>query len=126
MKRPPWILAGLISAGIASISFAQPGSGMMPGCDGMGPMGRPAAMRFDPAERAGRHLDFLKSQLKLTPEQEPLWQAYAEKVQAEAGKARPAWRAQAAEEKLTAPERMAKMASLMEERLAAMKAVHES
>lgn len=132
MKRNHKIIAGLIiAAGISGAAIAQGRAG----CDGMGPMGtgpmvgqmgRPASMKFDPAARAERNLDMLKGPLKLTKEQEPLWQAYAEKMRAEAGKGRQAFQAQAADEKLSAPERMAKMQTLMEERLVAMKGVHES
>lgn len=107
-------------------------------CEGMGPMGagpmggqggpmtKQAGMKFDPAQRAERHLAVLKGTLKITPEQEPLWLAYADKMKAEAGKGFQAMHAQGEDAKLTAPERMTKMQSLMEERLAAMKAVHGS
>jgi len=132
MKRNHKIIAGLIiAAGISGAAIAQGRSG----CDGMGPMGtgpmggqmgRPASMKFDPAARAEHHLEMLKGSLKLTKEQEPLWQAYAEKMRAEAGKGRQAFQSQAADEKLTAPERMTKMQTLMEERMVAMKGVHES
>lgn len=147
MKRTHKILAGLIVAvGISGLAFAQagtrgPGGPGGWGCDGMGPMGagpmagqgmqggkmgRHAAMRFDPAQRAERHLSFLKSELKLTAEQEPLWQAFADKAQAEAGKGFRAMRDQAADANLTAPERMAKMQALMQERVNAMAGVHDS
>lgn len=138
MKRNRTIIAGLLlAAGFSGIAFAQPGRGGY-GCDGMGPMGmgpmagqggpmgRQAGMKFDPAQRAERHLAFLKSDLKITADQEPLWQAFVEKMKAEAGKGFAAMRAQAADEKLTAPERMAKMQVLMQERLTAMQGVHES
>jgi hypothetical protein len=143
MKRIHKILAGLIvAAGISSVAFAQAGRGPgSMGCDGMGPMGmgpmagqgmqggkmgRHAGMRFDPTQRAERHLGFLKEQLKLTPDQEPLWQAFAEKAKGEAGKGMQAMRDQAADANLTAPERMAKMQTLMQERVNAMAGVHES
>lgn len=132
MKTTRKILAGLIlAAGIGGVAVAQPGMGMKGGCDGSGPMGqmgqmgRHAAMKFDPAERAERHLDYMKYQLKITAAQEPLWNAYAEKMQAKAGKGMQALR-DSTDAKLTAPERMAKMQSLMEAHLASMKDVHES
>jgi len=129
MKRTHSLIAGLIlAAGIGGVAIAQPGMGKAGGCDGMGPtekMGRHAGMKFDPAERAGKHLDYLKYQLKITPEQEPLWNAYAEKMTAEAGKGMQALR-DPADDKLTAPERMAKMQSVMEERVATMRGVHDS
>jgi Spy/CpxP family protein refolding chaperone len=133
MKRNHTIIAGLIlAATVATTAYAQGR-----GCDGMGPMGmgpmsgpggqagQRGGMKFDPAQRAERHLGVMKNELKLTAEQEPLWQAYAEKMKSEAGKGFQA-RTQATDEKLSAPERMAKMEALMQERLAAMKGVHES
>lgn len=138
MKRTHKIIAGLIlAAGIGSVAFAQGGRGGW-GCDGSGPMGmgsmggqggpmgRQAAMKFDPAQRTERHLAMLKYQLNITDAQEPLWQAYEQKLKAEAGKGFQAMRGQTVDANLTAPERMAKMQSLMEERLVAMKGVHEN
>ncbi len=139
MKRSHKIIAGLIvAAGISSVAFAQQAGRGGWGCDGAGPMGmgpmsgqgspmgKQASMKFDPALRAERRLDFFKGQLKLTPEQEPLWQAFASKVKDEAGKGMRTMRDQSADANLTAPERMAKMQSLMQERLTAMGGVHES
>jgi len=131
MKTNRKLLAGLVlAAGIggASLVIAQPGMGMKGGCDGSGPMGqmgRQAAMKFDPAERAEQRLDYMKYQLKITADQEPLWNAWAEKMKGQMGQGMRAMRG-AADDTLTAPERMAKMQSLMEERLAAMKGAHES
>jgi hypothetical protein len=144
MKRTQKILAGLIvAAGISGFAVAQTGpqaqggwgygmgpmagQGMQYGPGNqMGPRGMRAGMRMDPALRAERHLGFLKGQLKLTPEQEPLWQAFAEKAQAEAGKGFKAMRDQTADANLTAPERMAKMQKLMQERVDAMAGMHDS
>ena len=138
MKRNYKIIAGLIVvAGISSLAFAQPGRGGW-GCDGTGPMGmepmggqggpmgRQASMKFDPAVRAERRLEFFKTQLQLTPEQQPLWQAFADKAKEEAGKGMRAMRDQTANANLTAPERMAKMQTLMQERLNAMTEVNDS
>ena len=132
MKRNHKIIAGLIvAASISGVAIAQGSRG----CDGMGPMGsgpmggqmgRQASMKFDPAVRAERHLDMLKGQLKLTPQQEPLWQAFAEKAKGAAGKGMRAQRDPAADEKLTAPERMAKRQAMMQEHLNAMTVVNES
>lgn len=144
MKRTHKIIAGLIvAAGISGLAIAQTGPQAQGGwgCNGMGPMGTGpmagqmgqggpggmrASMRMDPAQRAERHLGFLKDQLKLTPEQEPLWQAFAEKAKAEAGKGFQAMRDQAADANLSAPDRMAKMQTLMQERVNAMSGVHDS
>ncbi len=135
MKRNHKIIAGLIiAAGIGGAAIAQGRSG----CDGMGPqgtgpmgmqggpMGRQASMKFDPAARAEQRLDMFKGPLKLTPQQEPLWQAFAEKAKSEAGKGRQAFQAQAADEKLTAPERMAKRQVMMQEHLTALTGVNEN
>ncbi len=124
MKRNRTIIASLIlAAGLSGVAIAQ-GLGKPGGCDGMGP-GRQVGMKFDPAERVEKHLDYLKYQLKITADQESMWNAYSEKMKAEAGKGMRAMR-DAVDDKLSAPEYMAKMQSLMEERLAAMKGVHES
>lgn len=129
MKRTYKILAGLImAAGIGGVALAQGGPrGMGWNADGvMGPMGRHVTMKSDPVQRVERHLALLKYQINVTDAQEPLWQAYEQKMKAEAGKGMQALRTQSVDEKLSAPERMAKMQSLMEERLAAMKGVNES
>ncbi|MDP1653080.1 MAG: Spy/CpxP family protein refolding chaperone [Rhodocyclaceae bacterium] len=142
MKRSHQIIAGLIvAAGISSVAFAQQTGRGGWGCDCMGPMGmgpmsgqggpmgKQASMKFDPAVRAERRLEFFKGQLKLTSEQEPLWQAFAGKAKDNmggAGKGMMSMRDQSADANLTAPERMAKMQSLMQERLTAMTGVHES
>jgi hypothetical protein len=128
MKRNHKIIIGLIAAAsISGVAIAQGGRG----CDGagsmgMGPMGKQVSMKFDPAARAERRLEMFKGQLKLTSQQEPLWQAFAEKAKGEAGKGMKAMRDQAADEKLTAPERMTKMQTMMQERLTAMTSVNES
>lgn len=144
MKRNHTIIAGLIiAASISGVALAQggPRGAGGYGCDGSGPMGmgpmggpggpmgRHAAMKFDPAQMAQRvdeRLDYMKYQLKITATQEPLWNAYAEKMKAEAGKGMQAMQVPPADDKLSAPERMAQRQTLMEGRLAAMKGVHES
>lgn len=144
MKRTHKIIIGLIAAaGISGFAIAQAGPQAQGGwgCNGMGPMGMGpmagqmgqmgprgmrAGMRMDPALRAERRLEFFKGELKLTPEQEPLWQAFAEKAKSEAGKGFKAMRDQSADANLTAPERMAKMQKLMQERVDAMAGVHDS
>ncbi|WIM05983.1 MAG: Spy/CpxP family protein refolding chaperone [Candidatus Nitricoxidivorans perseverans] len=131
MRTRTMIIAGLIAAGAFSgIAAAQPGF------DGCGPMGQsgPGMMRggamkggmADPAARTEQRLSLLKSELKITPEQEPLWQAFAEKSKAEAGKGFKAMRDSAQDQNLTAPERMDRMTAMMKERLTAMESVRES
>ena len=113
--------AGL--AGIGSLAVAQPGAGY---CDGpMGMMGGGMrGMKADPAARADQHLNRLKADLKLTPQQEPLWQAFAEKARAEAGKGMAAMRDGAQDLSLSAPERMARMTEIMKQRVTVMESVH--
>jgi len=120
------IILGLVAVGTFSgIALAQPG---MMGCDGPGMMQGRGGMRgmkaADPAARVDQHLTQFKSELKLTAEQEPLWQAFAEKAKAEAGKGYAAMRD--VPKDVTAPERMDRMTQLMKERLAAMESVSES
>jgi protein CpxP len=119
MKRK--FVAGLIAAtalswGIAA--SAEPGRG----CEGMGPdrhhqSGQGA---FDPAAAAEKHLGHFKNELKITPQQEPLWQAFADKVKQNAGSGIKA--KQELDAPLPAPERMARHQALLKERLAAMEA----
>jgi len=136
-SRSIWM--SIMAAGIlgtTAVAWAQPGMAGGPGGCAMGPMGgmdgmagrgmMKSGMRFDPAERADRHLAWLKSELKPTAQQEPLWNAFAEKAKAEAGKGMAAIREKAQDEKLTAPERMAQMNAVMKERLAAHEAVTDS
>jgi Spy/CpxP family protein refolding chaperone len=85
-----------------------------------------SGMKFDPAARADQHLTRLKAELKPTAQQEPLWNAYAEKVKAESGSGMEAMHATMQNDKLTAPERMAAMNAMMKNRLASHEAVTDS
>lgn len=112
--------------GVTAAAWAMPGPNY---CDGpMGGMGMRGAKsdRIDPAAFAEQRLARLRTDLKVTPEQEPLWQAFAEKTKAEAGRGWQAMRETAQDLSLAAPERMARMAGIMKERVAAMEAVNES
>lgn len=126
MKSRTKIISAVIAAGImgmGALAFAQPGAGGPGGCDVRMGMQR---TNFDPAVRADQHLARLKADLKLTAAQEPLWQAFAEKVKAEAGKGMEAMRANAQDLSLSAPDRMAQRTEIMKERLAAMESVNAS
>lgn len=123
------LVAGFLAASATFFGLAH---AQGPGCDGDG---RPGMMRssmqrggmMDPAARVEQRLGRLKGELKLTQQQEPLWQAFAEKSRAEAGKAAQAMRDRMADEKpLSAPERMALMQSRMKERVAGLESVNES
>jgi len=131
MKLNTKIVTGLLATsalafGLAVQAAPQGMKGM--GCEhesGMGMMHRGSAMMGDPAARAEQHLSQFKSHLKITPQQEPLWQAFAEKMQANAGQGMKSMR-ENMQQPMTAPERMDKMTAAMKERLAAMEATHES
>jgi hypothetical protein len=128
MKSSTRIFAAIAAAGamgVGALAIAQPGMGGPGGCDGrmMGGMHR---TNFDPAARADQHLTRLKADLKLTAAQEPLWQAFADKVKAEAGKGFQAMRDTAQDLSLSAPDRMAQRTEIMKERVAAMEAVNAS
>lgn len=125
MKRTTKILAAIAATGImgaGALAIAQPGMG---GCDGPRGMMR-SKHNFDPAVRADQKLTQLKADLKLTAQQEPLWQAFAEQVRAEAGKGMQAMRETAQDLSLSAPERMARQTALMKERVATMESVNAS
>ena len=130
MNRKNTIVAGFLAASALSfgIAYAQ-----APG--GCGPDGKPGMMRgsmqqrgmMDPGIHAEQRLTRFKSELKLTAEQEPLWQAFAEKSKAEAGKGFQAWRERMNDTKpVSAPERMAQLQDIMKQRVAALESVSES
>ena len=129
MKLNRKIIAGFIAASAVMFGVAHaqgPGCGPdgMPGMKG-GAMQRGGMM--EPGARAEQRLTRLKGDLKLSATQEPLWQAYADKVKAEAGKGMQAMRQNMQGDKpVPAPERMAQMQTMMKDRLAAMESVHES
>ena len=129
MKLNQIVIAGFLAASAVWVgaSHAQaPGSGPdgMPGMKG-GSMQRGGMM--EPGARAEQHLTRLKSELKITGEQEALWKAFADKSKAQAEKGRPAMRERMQSDKpLTAPEFMAQMQGMMKDRLAAMEATTES
>ncbi len=128
MKSSTKLFAAIAAAGVmgaGALAFAQPGAGGPGGCDGH-MMGGMQHTNFDPALRADQHLSRLKADLKLTAAQEPLWQAFAEKVKAEAGKGMDAMRANAQDLSLSAPDRMAQRTEIMKERLAAMESINAS
>ncbi len=144
MESSKSIFMSIVAAGIlgtTAVAWAQPGMGGMgggPGGCNMGPMtqggmggmgGRGmmrSGMKYDPAARAEQHLTWLKAELKPTGQQEPLWNAFAEKAKAESGKGMAAMRDKTQDPKLTAPERMAQMNAIMKERLLAHEAVTDS
>jgi hypothetical protein len=126
------IFMSIVAAGIlgtTAAAWAAPGMGGPGYCDGpmMGQMrgGMPGA-GFDPGARAEQRLARLHTDLKVTAEQEPLWQAFAEKARAEAGKGMQAMRDNAQDLSLSAPERMSRVTEVMKQRVAAMESVNDS
>lgn len=150
MKRRNLMIAAVVAAGVGALGGAVaqgngpdggPGmrGGMMQGGMGQGGMGPggmggmgPGGMMqgrgmMDPSARVEQRLTRLKGELKLTAQQEPLWQAFAEKSKAEASKGAETRRQHMSNDKpMTAPERLAQMQAGMKDRLAAMEGVTDS
>ncbi|HEX8964683.1 MAG TPA: Spy/CpxP family protein refolding chaperone [Rhodocyclaceae bacterium] len=122
-------VAALLAASALSFGLpasAQPGPGMGPG-GGPGAGGCPmygGQMKGKPGAWADQHLAQFKSQLKITSEQEPLWQAFADKVKASTGQRAAHW--QQMQQAKTAPERMNLMLEHMKQHTAAMEGVNDS
>lgn len=113
------LVAALGSAGFVAIAQAQggpDGRGDMMGQSHMGKMD-PAKMDAMVAKRAAD----LKAQLKLTPEQEPAWNAFVAAMKPDA-KARAAHPAREELEKLSTPERIDKMRALRDQQHSDMQA----
>lgn len=133
MKRRNLMLVAVFAAGLGGLggAFAQGA-----GCGPDGRMGMKSGMMqggpmqdgmMDPAARADQRLAQLKQVLKPNAQQEPLWQAFAEKSKAEVEKGDKAMRERASQNKpMTAPERMAQMQNSLQDRVASMEAVNES
>ena len=117
------MVAGTLGVGAGAL--AQPAG---EGCQGHAGMMRSHMrdMGGDPAAFAEKRLTHLKTDLKITNEQEPLWQDFANKAKSEAGKGSQAMRSQSQDLGLSAPERMAKATEVLKQRVAAMETVNES
>jgi len=128
MNKPQSIIGSFIAASaiFLGVAYAQgpacdhAGSGAMKHSSSHGPMG-------DPAARAEQRLSALKGELNITAQQEPLWQAFADKTKTESGKGM-AMRAKDVKDQATlpAPEKMSQMQAHMKEHLAAMESINES
>lgn len=123
------IITGFLAASAVLFGVAH---AQGPGC---GPDGGPGMKRssmqrggmMDPGARVEQRLTRLKGDIKPTAEQEPLWQAFAEKSKAEMGKGMQAMRERRQDDKPpSAPERLARMQSMMKDRVTAMESVNES
>lgn len=128
MNQKSKIVAGFLAASAAFLGIAYAAA---PDC---GPDGKPGMMRgamhggmMDPGARVEQRLTRLKGELKITAEQEPLWQAFAEKSKSEAGKGMQAMREHMQDSKpVSAPERLTQIQGHMKERIAALESVSES
>ena len=90
-------------------------------CNGMGMMS--GDMKMDPVARAHKHLSELNAKLNLTPAQQPAWQTFSDKVNDQAKKMasmRDKMKENARSMPKTAPEQMARMVEMMNERVQAM------
>ena len=130
MKKIYAVAAGLVAGvalAVAAVTHAQPFGGMGPGAGpgtgpgfahGMGPGHGPMG-NVDPSTMADTRLADLKTQLKITAEQDTAWQAFADAAKQQASGMQ-ALRAQMQAGSGTAPERMAQRASAMQQRAAGM------
>ena len=129
MKRNSTIVAAFLAASTVFIgnTYAQG-----PGCENDNKAGfkRSSMQREgtrDPGARVEQRLTRFKNELKLTPQQEPLWLAFAEKSKAEAGKGIQAMRERSQDGRvLSAPERMEQRQALLQARVTAMGSINES
>jgi hypothetical protein len=116
------VVAGTLGVGAAAMAQSAGG------CEGHAGMMRSHMrdMAGDPAAFAEKHLAGLKADLKITTQQEALWQDFASKAKDGAGKGFQAARGQSQDLGLSAPERMAKATEMLKQRVAAMETVNES
>lgn len=124
MNRKNTIVAGFLAASALFFGTAY-AEGQH--CDHHGGPGMKHGGMMEPGARADQRLTQFKSELKLTAQQEPLWQAFADKSKAAAEKAVQTMREHHKDDKpVTAPERMTRMQEMMKARLAAMESVNQS
>lgn len=107
-----------LSVGSGAIALAQgPGAG---GCDqAFGAMGMPGGGMHRGANVDAR-LEYIKSELKITPQQEGAWQVFETAVKTQRAKGRGTMTAK------TAPERADAMVAYLEQRLAGAKEVAQA
>lgn len=114
----------VLATGVTTAALAYgPGWGNGPGAMGGGcfGQGRAAMMQGDPTVRIENRLAFLKSELKITPEQEQAWQAFAETVKAQSAEMPRMGRNMTTSG--TAPEQIDQRITFMQQRLERMQAV---
>lgn len=117
--------AGLFVLGLAAQALAAPGcpDGGRAACDGSTARAQHARLKGDPADMAARHLERLKSELKLQSSQEAAWNAFAAQA-AEQAKAMRAERDEMSQagSNTTAPDRLAAHIAALKRRTAALEA----
>ena len=129
MNRRNTIVTGFLAASAVffGIAYAQGTGCEHEGMPGMMRSSMPQGGMMDPSARVEQRLARFKSELKLTAQQEPLWQAFADKSKAVTAQGKQAMRERMKDDKpVSAPERMAQMQGAMKERVAAMESVSES
>jgi hypothetical protein len=120
---------GVLAVAAATAVVAAPREGMDHCGAGMGMMHGDHMRGGDMAAMADKHLARLKTELKITAQQEPAWQAFAAKAteQAKAMQAQHQQHMQehdkAATTNLSAPDRMAEHLSQMKQHLAGMESM---
>ncbi len=84
---------------------------------------------MDPVAMAHAHLKRIKTALNLTADQQPAWQAFADKAMAQAQQMadeRKAMHEQSAQTQVSAPDRMAHMAELMQQHAQSLSATADA
>lgn len=112
------LIASVFAVGVATAAHHE---GAMKGqagmdCDGMGMM---HGKMMDPAATAHKHLAELKSELKLTKDQEPAWQTFSDKVNAQAKNMdamRDKMKMDRPDMPMSSPDRMEMMSGMMKDR----------
>lgn len=129
-----WIKTAVAAAVAATAGFAAPAAiagggggwhdmhaGMHGGMHGMKHRMDPAAM----SARADQHLARLQEALALRPEQRPAWETFSAAMRSRAQKAAEQMQSmRGGERPMTAPERMERMETFAEMRLASMREMH--
>jgi len=130
--KPVILAAALVTAGGVGIAAAKSGGWGDGGCMRHGGQGHMSGM-FEPGRHVEGRLAFLKTELKITPEQEAAWEEFADVVRRNAEARAERWQARSERRKemsegdstrSEAPaldERIDRGIELMEQRLAAFK-----
>ena len=116
------LVSGLMAAGLASAVYAAPPTpaGAAPDHGGMQGMQGMEHGSEHQREAMARRQAVLHDKLKLTGSQEAAWKTYIEAIKPPQAQGQPGRTERADWEKLSAPERMEKMLSMMKEREARM------